>query len=178
MRIIEFGTEQTENGVQFKESFFPDPNVLEWRGVTVFGEIQSDGSLHPMTSMLLAKAVVMAEKQNDKVQLLLIGNGLTESGKKYFANGVDRVFVYDDISLTNTNQTGYTGVLAHFIDNFKPAVMMFLATPLGSILSAKILSYVTSVGIQSEMITGYTMLPPEIRNSDKKGELVICEIPN
>ena len=177
MKIIEFSTKQTENPVHFMETGFPDSNVQEWKGMTVFGEFLPDGSLHPMTLRLLAKAREMAGDQNDKAQILLIGDGLTESGKQYFSNGADRIFIYDDPSLANAGPLSYTGILAHFIDNFKPAAMLFAGTPLGRILIANILEYARSVVDEIKDSEGQTELPPVILNSDQKGELVICEIP-
>ena len=51
-----------ENTLRYHETSFPDPNVEEWRGVTVFGEFQCGGELHPLTWELLGKAREMAEQ--------------------------------------------------------------------------------------------------------------------
>ncbi len=178
MKIIICSKKNEENIVRYHETSFPDPNVEEWRGVTVFGEFQSTGELHPLIRVLLEKARKMADESDDKAQLLLIGNGLVETARDYYACGTDRVFVYDDPALTAADVDMYIRIMSNFIDNYKPAAILFPETDLGCILQKCILDYAEKNGnllesqISQESAEAGMSLDPTHR-----GELVICEIP-
>ena len=178
MKIIVSSKVNEENIVMYHESSFSDPNVEEWRGVTVFGEFQSGGDLHPLTLELLVKAREMAAESGDKAQLLLIGNGLVENARKFYAYGADRVFVYDDPSLAAVDSERYIRVMAHFIDNYKPAAIIFTETELGVLLQKHILDHAESNGNVLKVQTIQEALSPEkAPDPAYLGELVICEIP-
>ena len=164
--------------VCFSEEAFPDENVLEWRGVTVFGEICADGTLKPEAMDLLSKVREMADADDDKAQLLLIGDGLVETARDYFAYGIDRVYVYDDPSLSKPNPEQYGRMMAHFIDNYKPAAILFPESPLSSYLQMLILDYAKTKGNELTASTYTETLAPVVTpDRGKHGELVICEIP-
>ena len=178
MRIIVSSKVNTENIVSYHETSFPDSNVEEWRGVTVFGEFQSSGDLHPLTLELLVKAREMAAESGDKAQLLLIGNGLVENARKFYAYGADRVFVYDDPTLAAVEAERYIRVMAHFIDNYKPAAIIFPETELGMLLQKHILDHAEANGNELKVQTTQESLSPgKAPDPAHLGELVICEIP-
>ena len=178
MKIIVSSKIKKENTVRYQETSFPDPNVEEWRGVTVFGELQSGDELHPLTLALLGKACEMAAKSGDKAQLLLIGNGLVETARKFYAQGADRVFVYDDRTLAAVEAERYIRVMAHFIDNYKPAAIIFPETELGVLLQKHILDHAEAIGNELKVQTTQEALSPgKAPDPAHLGELVICEIP-
>lgn len=177
MRIIEYTKITPEEITEFRQTSFPDPNTLEWRGVTVFGEFRSDGSLHPMIPTLMAKAHELAAASDDKTQLLLIGTGLVETARQYYAWGADRIFVYDDPSLAHSGPDQNTAILAHFIDNYKPEAMLIADTPMGKILAANILEYAGSTGKELTIQTIEEKPLPLVVDPSHLGELLICEIP-
>lgn len=178
MKIIVGIKVNTENTLRYHETSFPDPNVEEWRGVTVFGEFQSSAGLHPLTLELLEEAREMAAESGDKAQLLLIGNGLVETARKYYAQGADRVFVYDDPSLAAADSERYLRIMAHFIDNYKPAAILFPETELGVLLQKHILDHAEANGnaLKVQMIQEGSAAG-KAPDPDHLGELVICEIP-
>ena len=168
-----------EGKVCFSEEAFPDPNVLEWRGVTVFGELCADGSLRPEAMKLFSKVRKMADADDDKAQLLLIGDGLVETARDYFAYGIDRVYVYDDLMLTEPDPELYGQMLTHFIDNYKPAAILFPESPLAAYLQTLIMDYAIAKGNELTATTyTETLTPVPIQDRGKRGELVICEIPD
>ena len=178
MKIIISSKVNAENTVSYHETSFPDPNVEEWRGVTVFGEFQSSGGLHPLALELLEKAREMAVESGDKAQLLLIGNGLVETARKFYAQGADRVFVYDDPSLAAADADLYIRIMAHFIDNYKPAAILFPETELGVLLQKRILDHAEANGNELKVQTTQEALSPgKAPDPAHLGELVICEIP-
>ena len=164
--------------IEYQVTSFPDPNAEEWRGVTVFGEFLEDGFLHPLTRTLLEKARKLADDDNDKAQILLIGDGLVASARNYFAYGADRVFVYDDPDLATVESQRYTEVMAHFIDNYKPAAILFPQTELSNHLAACILRYAKAQENKMESLSfREPIIPVGVPNPAHRGELVICEIP-
>ena len=178
MKIILCEQAADKERTNYREYTFPDGNPEEWRGVTILGELLPDGTLDPAALDLLGKARKIADETDDKAQLLLIGDGLVETARAYFANGADRVFVYDDPSLKEYDDEQYAAVLWHFVDNYKPAALYIIQTPCGESLSYDIIKQVKTVmSFDGEMtITGKFPAAAE-PDLSRRGELVICEIP-
>ena len=65
MRIILCRWDE-DGKVRFSEGAFPDENVLEWRGVTVFGELSAGGFLRAEAMELFSKVREMADADDDK----------------------------------------------------------------------------------------------------------------
>ena len=126
-----------EGAFEYRESIISAANKNEWRGIAVFGEFLPDSTLHPVVPELLGEARRLAAKINSKVSLILIGSGIVENARQYFANGADRIFVYDDPLLSSFDLERYTTVLAHFIENYKPSTILVGGTPLGRSLAPR-----------------------------------------
>ncbi len=126
-----------EGAFEYRESIISAANKTEWQGIAVYGEFLPDGSIHPVVLELLGKARELADKIQTKVELVLIGCGLVESARNYYANGADRVFVYDDPVLKTFDLERYTSVLTHFIENYKPSTILVGGTPLGRTLAPR-----------------------------------------
>ncbi len=126
-----------EGAFEYRESIISAANKAEWQDIAVYGEILPGGTIHPVALELLGKARELADKISAKVSLLLIGSGLVESARKYWANGADRVFVYDDPVLASFDLERYTAVLTHFIENYKPSTILVGGTPLGRTLAPR-----------------------------------------
>lgn len=147
----------------------------QFREIAVFGELQSDGALCPASLALLAEARGLVDRDGKKAELLLIGDGLVETARRFYADGADRVFVYDDPLFKEQDLERYAAVLTHFITNYQPTVFLVNNTPMGRALASR-----------AAEITG-TEFPAGCRfeggaafKSDlaRKGELIICEIPD
>ena len=178
MRIYSCTENLALNQIEYQVTSFPDPNAEEWRGVTVFGEFLEDGSLHPLTMILLEKARKLADDDNDKAQMLLIGDGLVASARDYFTYGADRIFVYDDPDLATPDTLRHTEIMAHFINNYKPAAILFPQTELSNHLADCILRYAEAWGNKMESFSfREPIIPAGVPNPAHRGELVICEIP-
>ena len=178
MKIILCEQAADKEKTNYREYIFPDGNPEEWRGVTILGELLPDGTLDPAALDLLGKARKIADETDDKAQLLLIGDGLVETARAYFANGADRVFVYDDPVLKEYDDEQYAAVLWDFVDNYKPAALYIIQTPCGESLSYDIIKQVKTV-MPFERETVITGKYPAAAAPDpsRRGELVICEIP-
>jgi len=180
MKIIICTMDENPGKIKCHELLFRDGNPEEWRGVTVFGEFTPDGNsgeLSPAAGALLGQACQTAAQSDDKAQLLLIGNGLVETARKYFSFA-DRVFVYDDPVLNDFDAPHCTAVFLHFIKNYKPAAVYIRnSEAMQPVIDAVLLGTGEYLECQAE-ISNYE-LDRMIPKSDPNhlGELVICEIP-
>ncbi len=179
MKIIVCEEDTYRGQTNYREYEFPDGNPEEWRGITIFGELQRDGTLDPTALHLLGKARHMADETDDKAQLLLIGEGLVETARAYFASGADRVFVYDDPALKDFSEESQCACLMHFIDNYKPAALYFNQTSCGEKLSARVIDWLkTIMHFAGERTVSEKSPVSYAPDSSRLGELVICEIPS
>ena len=139
----------------------------------------SDGrTLDPLTPGLLAKARNMADETGDKAQILLIGEGLVETARKYFCF-VDRVFVYDDPGLAAFHPEHYIDVFWHFIENYKPAALFIRnSESMRPLIDAVLTKTGDYLGCTSEVSEFTLSCSNPVCDPDHRGELVICEIPD
>ncbi len=106
-----------------------------WKGVMVFVE-QEESGIHPVAYELLGKAQELAEKINQPVYALLIGDENAEAAAKELpAYGADKVFVYADPALAHFRGDVYTNVMEDCIRRIKPTVVLVGATALGRSLA-------------------------------------------
>ena len=178
MKIIIYSQDKSGNQCEYREYVFPDGNPEEWRGITIFGDLLSDGTLDPAALDLLGKARQIADETDDKAQLLLIGDELVETARSYFTNGADRMFVYDDPALKDSGEDSLFDCLMHFINNYKPAALYFIQTSCSEKLFFRIINHLKTVmpfaGERNYTGQSPTSFAPDVT---RRGEIVICEIP-
>lgn len=96
----------------------------DWLDIVVWGRIEESFEVDSETKALLARASALASMAKVKTSLVLSGSGLLPYGRSYFQAGADRVFLYDHPSLAHDNEETDALLLAHFIPEFKPAVLL------------------------------------------------------
>ena len=143
-----------------------NPGDNECQDAAVYGELLPGGELRPGSLALLAAARDLVHGSGPRTALLLIGDGLVETARRFYAYGADRVFVYDDPSLKEYDAERYAAVVSHFVTNYKPSAILFDDTPQGQLLLAPL-------GTVEAFAEGKAVEP----DSARKGELIICEIP-
>ncbi len=178
MKIVLYKDNPAQTKIEYTAYSFPDGNPEEWRGITIYGEFLPEGTLDHAALGLLGKARVLADRTNDKAQLLLIGGGLIEGARDYYANGADRVFVYDDPTLKDYDEERFFTTIMHFINNYKPAVLCFRQSSCGELLCSRVIDQLkTILPFEGDTQTADrypAAIEPDI---SRLGELVICEIP-
>ena len=178
MRIVLCSKEADSKMIGYRIHEFPDGNPEEWRGITVFAPLLPDGSMHPDVLPLFGKACRIAKETDDKAQLLIVGDGLVETARSYYAGGADRVFVYDDVSLKEFNPDRYTQIILNFLENYKPALLCFPGTPECTDLAGLILENMKTILPFTGTTETTETLPAAISAiPGHRGELVICEVP-
>lgn len=99
----------------------------DWLDIAVWGRTEDSFEADSETKALLAKASALAGTAKVKTSLVLSGSGLLPHGRSYFQTGADRVFLYDHPSLVHEDEETDALLLAHFIPEFKPAVLLAAA---------------------------------------------------
>ncbi|HFE9686193.1 FAD-binding protein [Clostridium perfringens] len=112
-------------------------NKDEWKGIAVYVD-HVNGEIHPVTLELIGKARELADKVNQKVYCLFMGNGIKDKAGELLHYGVDEVIVYDYKELENFRIEPYTAVFYDFINNIKPCSILVGATTLGRSLAPRV----------------------------------------
>ena len=176
MRIIIYGKDENLSQIRCREFLFPDGNPDEWRGITAFGDFEP-GSPDADTS-LFDTVRKSADQTGDKAQLLLVGNGLVETARKYYGYA-DRVFVYDDPALEQFDPEKTIAVFRHFIENYKPAAIYIPdSDPLRPVVDAVLDITGDFLNAAPEASEYETVRTEPDYDAAHLGELVICEIPD
>ncbi len=108
----------------------------DWLDIALAAEIQPGQTLTFDTRALLAEMNRIAVPLRIKVCLVLIGNGLIASARRYFHDGADRVFVYDDLLFNDFRPNIYAHALQHFAIEYKPSLLIFPDSSYGRQLAA------------------------------------------
>ena len=120
----------------------PKINKDEWRGVSVFMELEQDG-IHPVSFELIGKAKELAEVIKHPVYAILIGS--KEQVNKYsdliLEYGVNKVFIYEDDKLKDFNVERHARCVEDFVEKVKPSVILYGGTPLGRSFAPRIASH-------------------------------------
>ena len=112
-------------------------NKDEWNGIAVYVD-HVNGEIHPVTLELIGKARELADKVNQKVYCLFMGNGIKDKAGELLHYGVDEVIVYDYKELENFRIEPYTAVFYDFINKIKPCSILVGATTLGRSLAPRV----------------------------------------
>ena len=97
-----------------------------------------DGEIHPVTLELIGKARELADKVNEEVYCIAMGNNIESNVHELLHYGVDKVFLYEDKELKYFRIEPYTSVIEDFINNLKPAVLLVGATTVGRSLAPRV----------------------------------------
>lgn len=107
---------------------------------------------------LLGQGRMLADKMNQKLAGIIIGDNVAELAKEAFAYGADKVYIVDAPELKNFNTDGYAMAFEDLIKTFKPSVILLGATKDGRDIGARVACRVrtgltadcTGLGIDAE----------------------------
>lgn len=108
-----------------------------YKGVYVVAE-QFEGTLRNVTLELLGEGKKLAQEMGEELGAILIGSQVSELAKTLIAAGADTVYVYDQDVLAQYNTESYTAVLADFVKERKPNVLLLGATNDGRDLAPRV----------------------------------------
>ena len=107
--------------------------------VWVFAE-QEDGVLSEVPLELLSKGRQLADTLAVPLGAVLLGSQVTGLAATLVAHGADKVYVVDDPLLGHYQATSYSRVICGLIEEHKPQICLYGATPLGRDLAPTVAS--------------------------------------
>lgn len=109
----------------------------KWSAIAIYAE-HDEKEIHPVTFELIGKAKELANKTNQQVHVVIIGDNIDEKANILLEYGVDKVFVYQNNLLKIFNVERYVNVFSHYIQNYKPSSILIGATLLGRAFAPRI----------------------------------------
>jgi electron transfer flavoprotein alpha subunit/NAD-dependent dihydropyrimidine dehydrogenase PreA subunit len=106
-----------------------DKKLEDFKGVYIFGELEED-KLHNATYELLTKGGELAEKLEENLGLIIIGNVCDEEKNKLMEYGIDDIYLFN-INDKNYDCKTYSNCLKNFVEKNKPNILLFSATSMG-----------------------------------------------
>jgi electron transfer flavoprotein alpha subunit len=108
--------------------------------VWVFAEAEA-GKLSDVPLELLSKGRELADKLAVPLGAVLLGSDQVASlDAALIAHGADKVYLVTDAKLDHYQTTPYTKVICDLIEEYKPQIMMYGATPIGRDLAPTVAS--------------------------------------
>jgi len=107
--------------------------------VWVFAE-QEGGKLSDVPLELLGKGRSLAEKLSVPLAAVLVGKDVKPLADTLIAHGADKVYLVEDDRLEQYQTRSYSKVLCNLIEQYKPQIVMYGATPLGRDLAPTVAS--------------------------------------
>jgi electron transfer flavoprotein alpha subunit len=108
--------------------------------VWVFAEAEA-GKLSDVPLELLSKGRELADELSVPVGAVLLGGDqVADLSAQLIAHGADKVYVVCDAKLDHYQTTPYTKVICDLIEEYKPQIMMYGATPIGRDLAPTVAS--------------------------------------
>ncbi len=122
---------------EYKKHQKPAINKDDWQGICVYIE-HREGEIHPVSLELIGKAKELAQKINQQVYALVMGNNIAKQAENLLFYGVNKVFLYDNEKLEYFTIEPYTAVFEDFINKVKPNVILVGATVIGRSLAPRV----------------------------------------
>lgn len=124
------------------------PDFSDYEGVWVYAE-QRGGVLSKVTFELLGVARDLAEKRNQNVSAVLLGDQVENLTDELIRHGADHVYLAQDKTLSPYRTLAHVGVLETLIKQHKPEILLIGATHIGRDLAPR-LSRRVGVGLTAD----------------------------
>ncbi|RKD22410.1 electron transfer flavoprotein alpha subunit apoprotein [Caminicella sporogenes DSM 14501] len=112
-------------------------NISDYKGVLVFVE-QRDNKIQRVSLELLGKARDIADKLNEKVTAVILGNNIKNNLEELIYHGADEVIYVDHQNLDIYITEPYTKALCEVINDKKPEIVLIGATAIGRDLAPRV----------------------------------------
>ncbi len=107
------------------------------KGIWVFAECR-DNKLMSVTYELLSAGRMLADKLNQKLGAVLMGNGVSGIAQELIGYGADEVYLAENSLLESYCDDGYAKVMVDLIREHKPEILLIGATIIGRSLSPRV----------------------------------------
>jgi electron transfer flavoprotein alpha subunit/NAD-dependent dihydropyrimidine dehydrogenase PreA subunit len=112
-------------------------DVSAYRGVLVFGE-QRGGVIAPVVYELIGKGRELADKLEERLECVVLGEHMTAQAEDLATYGVDRVYLFDSPLLADFRDDPYTHLLSTLVRSVKPSIVLIGATSIGRSLAPRL----------------------------------------
>ena len=101
---------------------------------------QNDGQLHDVSLELLSKGRELADRLKVRLAAVLLGADVEAHARRLIEHGADRVLAGGDPRLSHYQTNPYAKVVSRLIQEHRPQVVIFGATPVGRDLAPRVAS--------------------------------------
>jgi len=112
-------------------------NIEDYKGVWVFAE-QRDGELQKVSLEILGKGREIADKLNEELTAVVLGDKTDDMVKQLVAYGADKVIVAESPLLGHFSTDAYAKVLCELANERKPEIIFIGASYLGRDLGPRV----------------------------------------
>ncbi|HLV09742.1 MAG TPA: 4Fe-4S binding protein, partial [Halanaerobiales bacterium] len=113
----------------------------KYKNVWVFAELRN-GEINPVIYELIGEGRKLADKLDEKLCVILIGDELNPTTEELMQYAVDRFYLIDEKELNVYNDEYYTTVMSELIETYKPSIILMGATAIGRSLGPRVASRV------------------------------------
>ena len=132
-------------------------NKQDYKGVFIFVE-QTDGKLNGVGYELVSEGKKLAQELKTQVTGVVLGHNIKAQAERLAQYGADKIIVVDDNELDVYTTEPYIKALTAVVNNYKPEIMLYGATPIGRDLAPRVSARVhtgltadcTGLAIESE----------------------------
>lgn len=118
-------------------------NKDKFKDVWVFAE-QRENSLQNVTLELLGEGKRLAEKLDEELCAVLVGDNVFNLASTLFEYGADKVYLIENELLGNYTTDGYTKVISDLVEEENPEIFLIGATNIGRDLAPRVASRITT----------------------------------
>jgi electron transfer flavoprotein alpha subunit len=111
--------------------------MTDYKHVMMCGEL-TDGGLASITRELLNCGRKLADNLGEEINVLFLGNGVTERAREALAFGADNVYVVDNPCLDRYEGDSYAAVLAQTVERLRPRILVLGNTEVGADLGPRL----------------------------------------
>lgn len=125
-------------------------NLNEYKGIWIFAE-QREGKIQEVTLELLGKARLMADKIQESVTALILGENIQSLADELIFYGADKVVIVENQYLKTYQTNVYTSAIAEICQKYKPSIFLFGATTIGRDLAPRLATRIET-GLSADCI--------------------------
>jgi electron transfer flavoprotein alpha subunit len=103
---------------------------------------QNDGQLHDVSLELLSKGRQLADRLHVRLAAVLLGAKVQELAQRLVQHGADRVLAGEDARLAHYQTNPFAKIVSQLIEEHRPQIVIFGATPVGRDLAPRVASTV------------------------------------
>ena len=111
--------------------------MTDYKNILVVGELDDNG-MTATTAQVMRVGIRLAGETEQQMHLLFIGGKMQADAEKGYTYGADKVYMATDPQLENYTTDSYLQVMTKFVEEMKPAVILFSHNQMGLDLAPRL----------------------------------------